>query len=117
MTDKYFEFVRGGFSLHMSADEEYTAMHFVLARFGESPDRVLEVFYKEHPIADFMVVPLFAYGLPPRRELCTARSLSAALQSVSLDVDGVVTRTWKELCQEFDVAWPRRLSRLSEKAA
>jgi hypothetical protein len=110
-------YIRGGFSLHVGAAEEYTATHFVLARFGESADRVLEVFYQENPISNFMVVPLFAYGLPPRRELVTQQSLTSALASVQLAADGQDTKAWKELAEEFNVAWPRRLSRLTEKAA
>lgn len=82
----------------------------MLARFGEDPNTVLRVFYNEHPTANFMVVPLYAYGLPPRRELCSQQSLTAALQSVAIEPGSTVEQRWKELAAEFDIAWPSRLT-------
>jgi hypothetical protein len=113
VAEKFFETIRGGFSLHVDGEDVYTSTHFALARFGESPDRVLEVFYQENPTANFMLVPLFAYGLPPRRELCTQQSLTSALQSVAIEPGSTVEQAWKALAEEFDIAWPRRLQRLS----
>jgi hypothetical protein len=83
MTD-FFENVRGGFSIYCdgSGDGSVPNVRFCLARVGEDPDLVIKVFHEEHAQADFLVIPLFAHGLPPRRGLTTKRSLAAALQSV-----------------------------------
>jgi hypothetical protein len=115
MSDKFFDTVRGGFTLHGDSGDQYTSTQFCLARFGESPDRVLEVFYQENPQANYLLVPLFAYGLPPRRELCTQQSLAAALQSVTLERDSIVETKWKQLAEEFDCSWPKRLSRYNKQ--
>jgi hypothetical protein len=39
------------------------------------------------------------------------------LQSVTLERGGMVEMKWKELAEEFDVAWPKRLSRYSDSRA
>src|SRR4029077_20249548 len=112
---EFFEHVRGGVSLYVdgSKDAVVADVRFCLMRHGESPALVLKQFYNEHPTANFLVCPLTAHGEPPRRELCTAQSLSAALQSVELDPDGAVTGIWKEIAEELCVVWPRRLSHLN----
>jgi hypothetical protein len=59
----------------------------LMARIGEDADKVVQAFWKEWPSGDFVVAPLFFHGLPPRRHLCTARSVSAALQTIELEPD------------------------------
>ncbi len=79
MTD-FFSQIKGGFSVHVEEDG-FTGVRFCLARFGEDPDKVLAQFWRENSGGgDFELVPLFSYGAAPRAELCSQRSLAAALQ-------------------------------------
>jgi hypothetical protein len=79
---EFFGSVRGALSVYCSSDEgQLTDARFVLARFGEDQDKVVAAFFHEHSDARFSIVPLFAYGSPPRKELCTKQSLTAALKS------------------------------------
>ena len=61
--------------------------------------------------ATLLVVPLFAYGEVPRRELCTQESLEAALQTVVIEPGGQIEQKWKLLCEQMHVAWPQRLTK------
>jgi hypothetical protein len=84
-------------------------VRFALAFFGEDPAKVIEQFWKEHR-GDFVITPLFAYGAVPRRDLCTQQSLSEALRTVTIEPGGTVEMKWKKLCEQMDVAWPKRLA-------
>jgi hypothetical protein len=106
----YFEHIKGGFSLYVDTEDvSLSNVRFLLMRYGEDPDVVLKTFWEEHPNGDFLVCPMTAYGLPPRRKLCSQKSLSAALQTVVLEHDGFFEKKWKQLAEEFEVAWPKRL--------
>jgi hypothetical protein len=108
MTEGFFPHVRGGITIYCGgANDAITNVRFVLAYFGEDPTKVIEEFWKEHR-GDFLIVPVFAYGLPPRRELSTQRSLSAALQTVCFEAGSPAERGWKTVCEQMSVAWPKR---------
>jgi hypothetical protein len=109
MTD-FFSSTRGGITLYVdSHDGTLTDCRFVMARFGEDPDKVVATFWREHGDANFSIVPLFAYGSAPRAALCTQRSLAAAMQSVEIEPSGVVEQQWRAACEALNVAWPKRL--------
>ena len=96
---EFFGSVRGALSFYCSSDEgQLTDARFVLARFGEDQDKVVAAFFHEHSDARFSIVPLFAYGSPPRKELCTKQSLTAALKSAKIEPNGTVGQAWKEAC-------------------
>ena len=114
----FFEHIRGGFSIHVDAEgSTVPAVRFCLARFGEDADRVLAAFWREVGAGDFELVPLFAYGSAPRAELCTARSLAAALQTASIEPGSRTEQQWKAVCEHHNVAWPKRLTPQKPKAA
>lgn len=69
---------------------------------------MLQKFWEERPSGNFTVVPIFAHGLPPRRKLCTQRSLVAALQTVTLEPGSRVEQQWKEVADALHVSWPKR---------
>jgi hypothetical protein len=105
----FFDRVRGAPTTYLDAtDGNMTDIRLVIARFGEDPEKVLRQFWKEHD-GTFAVVPLFAYGNAPRKELCTARSLAAAVQSVDLETGSAAEQQWKTACEHHCVAWPKRL--------
>ena len=106
---EFFPHTKGGFTIYAGGnDVEITDVRFVLAHFGEDAAKVIEQFWKERR-GDFVLVPVFAYGGVPRRELCTQQSLTSALQTVVLDPGSFVEMKWKKLCQDMNVAWPKRL--------
>jgi hypothetical protein len=107
---EFFGGVRGALSVYCDSDDGQLAdARFVLARFGEDPDKVVATFWREHNSGNFSVIPLFAYGVAPRSELCSQRSLAAALQTVTIEPSSVVEQQWKVVCEAHNVAWPKRL--------
>ena len=108
--EEFFSHASGGFVLY-SAKEGDTVQgcRFCLARFGEDVGRVLEKFWDEQPSGDFVVVPVFAHGLPPRLPLSTPRSIAAALQVISLEPGSALEKRWREVADHLGVAWPRHL--------
>jgi hypothetical protein len=72
---------------------------------------VLKQFWKEHRQGNWTVVPLFAYGLVPRKELCSPRSLSSALASLDLEPGSMPWMKWKALAEDLGVVWPTRFRR------
>jgi len=108
---EHFKHVRGGFTIYVGGDDvEIADVRFVLAHFGEDAAKVIESFWKERS-GDFSIVPLFAYGAVPRRDLCTQQSLAAALQSVAIEPGSFTEMKWRKLCEDMAVAWPKRLTR------
>jgi hypothetical protein len=106
---EYFGRVRGAPTTYLDAtDGNMTDVRLCIARFGEDPEKVLKAFWKEHD-GTFAVVPLFAYGLPPRKALCSAKSLAVAVQYVELETGSTSEQEWKAACQRYNVAWPKRL--------
>jgi hypothetical protein len=118
MPTDHFSRTSGSFTLYTGSEKDHMAqVRFCLARFGEDPDKVLKAFWTEHKTGDFAVVPLFAYGLPPRRELCTPKSLSSALAQVDLQPGGLPWMKWKALADQLNVTWPVRLREKAASAA
>jgi hypothetical protein len=89
----------------------------LMARVGEDAEKVVAAFWDEWPRADFVIAPLFFYGLAPRRSLCSAKSIAAALQTIQLEPNSILEQKWKELAEQFSVAWPKRLQAPGTKAA
>jgi hypothetical protein len=116
--DGYFEHTRGGFTIYTDAENDsLNSARFLLGRFGEDPELLVARFWREWGDGDYQIVPLFSYGLPHRRQLCTQRSLSLALQSVQLEPDSALGMQWKEVADALNVAWPKRLQQKEPKAA
>ena len=107
---EYFPHTKGGCTIYVDGhDAEIADVRFVLAYFGEDPAKVIAQFWQEHR-GDFAIVPLFAYGAAPRRELTSQQSLVTALQSVTLEPGSFVEMKWKQLCEQMAVSWPKRLT-------
>src|SRR6476660_1877798 len=76
---EFFDKVRGALSCYTDAsDGMLTDCRIILCRFGEDPHKAIAQFWRENT-GNFAVIPLFAYGNPPRKELCTQKSLLACL--------------------------------------
>jgi hypothetical protein len=105
-----FEHAHGRFTLYVDTDGDHlTDVRFILGMIGEDSELLVQKFWKEEGEGDFLVIPVFAYGRPPRSHLCTKRSLAAALQSVQLEPGSTVEQRWKILADDLGVAWPVRL--------
>jgi hypothetical protein len=113
-----FDRTVGHFSLYTSHEGDGPVVpRYILLRLGECPHRAVARFWKENPrTVGFSLVPLFSYGDVPRKELCTARSLSSALAHVDLEPGSETWMRWRQLAEHFNVTWPTRL-RNAEKAA
>ena len=109
MTD-FFPSVRSAPSLYVDSDDgALTDARFILCRQGEDAALAIAAFWKEHDSGNFAVIPLFSYGNPPRKELCTQQSLAAALQSATIEPGSTTEQQWRAVCEHHSVAWPRRL--------
>ena len=108
---EFFASVRGAPSLYVdNNDGTLTDVRCILLRQGEDAALGIEAFWKEkHDSGNFAVIPLFSYGNPPRRELCTQQSLTAALQSATIEPGGAVEQQWRAVAEALRVAWPKRL--------
>jgi hypothetical protein len=103
---EFFSSVRGALSVYCSSDDgQLTDARFVLARFGEDPDKVVAAFWREHGDGRFAIVPLFAYGSPPRPELCSRQSLTQALKTARFEENGAAEMAWKAACEAHKVPW------------
>jgi hypothetical protein len=110
MTEQFFDKVRGALSCYTDAsDGQLTDCRIILCRFGEDPQKAIDQFWKENT-GNFAVIPLMAYGNPPRAQLCSQKSLLAALQTVTFDVGSATEMQWTAVCQVLHVAWPKRLA-------
>ena len=109
----FFDKVRSAPSTFVdSNDGMLTDVRLVIYRHGECPQRVIRVFYEEHKgECNFSIIPLPAYGNPPRKELCTQKSLVDALQVAEIEPNGHTEMQWKAVCEFHSVAWPKRLTR------
>jgi hypothetical protein len=104
---KFFDRVGGGFCIYTDVAGS-PDVRFVLANFGEDSEKVISAFWKERG-GDFSIVPLFAFGAAPRRELCTPKRLVTALQTVQFDAGSRTEQQWKACCEHHKVPWPERL--------
>ena len=60
--ETYFSHTSGGFCLHSQKEgDTIPGCRFVLARFGEDIQKVIDAFWSEQASQDFQIVPLFAY--------------------------------------------------------
>lgn len=109
---EFFDKVRNAPSTYVDAnDGMLTDCRLVIYRHGEDPEMVLQAFAEEHRgHANFAIIPLAAYGNPPRKELCNQRSLVSALQSAIVEPNSVSEQQWKAVCEFHSVAWPKRLA-------
>jgi hypothetical protein len=101
---EFFSKVSGGVSVCQDPEEERYGVRFPIARFGECGMLLLEAFWRENPrTRDVAVVPLFAYGLPPRIGLSTKASLKAVLSQARATVDPNSTThlAWVKTCGHF----------------
>jgi hypothetical protein len=106
----FFSQARGINTLYCDKEGDAVAdVRFCLARHGEDPSLVLEKFWDEQPSSGFTVVPLFSYGLPPRRALSTAQSIEAALASVTLEPGSMLEKQWREVADGLGAQWPTPL--------
>jgi hypothetical protein len=108
---EYFDKVRSAPSAYVdSNDGALTDVRIVIYRHGEDPQRVIQAFYEEHRgHCNFAVIPLASYGNPPRKELCTQKSLSAALAVEDIGPNSVEGQIWRACAEALNVAWPKRL--------
>jgi hypothetical protein len=103
---EFFGSVRGALSVYCdNNDGSLTDARFILARHGEDPDKVVATFWREHNSSNFTVIPLFAYGNPPRKELCTKQSLTQALKTAKIDPESTAEQQWKSACEAHGVPW------------
>ena len=79
---EYFDRLKGGTTIYYGS-EGVSDVRLILMHFGEDPARVIDAFWQEKK-GDFLVVPIVAYGAPPRRDLCSQTSLLGALQTVTI---------------------------------
>lgn len=104
---EYFDRLKGGTTIYYGS-EGVSDVRLILMHFGEDPARVIDAFWQEKK-GDFLVVPIVAYGAPPRRDLCSQTSLLGALQTVTIGLGGTEEKQWREVCAFHNVTWPRRL--------
>ena len=103
----YFSHARSINTLYCSKEgDALEDVRFCLARHGEDATLVIEQFWAEQPAHGFVVAPIFAHGLPPRRALSTRASIEAALASVSLEPGSALEMQWKEVADGLGVPWP-----------
>ena len=83
---------------------------FVVYRHGEDPGTVVRQFWVEHGgEGPFDIIPVCSFGNAPRRELCTQKSLVAALQTAEIDPGSVTEMHWRAVVEHHKVHWPKRL--------
>ena len=106
----FFDKVRGAPSTYVDSNDGMLAdVRLVIYRHGEDPSLVIAGFWEEHPNENFSIIPLPAYGNAPRRELCSSKSLTEALRTVSIEANSVVEQHWRTVCEHHLVQWPKRL--------
>jgi hypothetical protein len=109
--EEYFNHCRGGFTLYSTKHADHM-MHpaFALAYMGEDVQLVVDQFWRESSTnMDIVVIPIFAFGSPPRRKLTTPESLATALETIHLQPGSALTMRYQELARDLGVAWPKRL--------
>jgi hypothetical protein len=107
-----FNHTVGGLTLYTNS--EVPNVRFCLAHYGEDTAKVIEHFWKERPAAgNFVVVPVFAHGLPPRMGFCTKESLEAALHPLPFDPNDSIGVQWMQMLRHFGISinalapWPK----------
>jgi hypothetical protein len=106
----YFSHVRGGTTTYVGGDgNSITECRRMLIYHGEDVDTCLKAFWSEHSREDFVIIPEVGYGVAPRKELCTQRSLVEALRTAEIEPGSRVEQQWKDVCKFYHVLWPKRL--------
>jgi hypothetical protein len=104
-----FEHAHGRFTLYVDTDGDHlTDARFILGMVGEDEELLVQKFWKEEGKGDFLVIPVFAYGRPPRRHLCSPQSLRDALRTVRIEPNSAMEQQWKEVCDYHGVPWPKQ---------
>ena len=111
----FFDKVRSAPSTFVdSNDGMLTDVRLVIYRHGECPQKVIQTFYEEHRgECNFSIIPMAAYGNPPRPELCTKRSLADALQVADIEPNSNHEMQWRSCCDRIGATWPKRLTRVA----
>jgi hypothetical protein len=106
---EYFTHARGGVTVYVGSDgNSTTECRRMLIYHGEDVAKCVKQFWNEHN-GDFVIIPETGYGIAPRKELCSQKSLVAALQTAEIEPGGYVEKQWKDVCEFYRVAWPKRL--------
>jgi hypothetical protein len=104
----YFDKVVGGVTVYLDP-ELMAGVKFCIMLHGEDVSKVLECFWKERDDSGmFCVVPITAYGLPPRPELCSKQSLREALKTAFIQPNSSDERRWKLACEAHKVPFGGR---------
>jgi hypothetical protein len=113
--EEYFNHCRGGFTLYSTKHFDHMVHPtFALAYFGEDMQKVVDQFWRETSTnVDIVVIPVFAFGSPPRRQLTTPESLAAALETIHLQPGNALTMRYQELARDLGVPWPDRLKEVA----
>jgi hypothetical protein len=113
-----FEHVRGQYTLYSDKEgDALSSVRFLHGRIGEDPQKLIDRFSFEEGSGDFSLMPLLAWGQPPRKGLCSPRSLTEALKLVRIEPGSREEQIWKECCEHHGVPWPKRLQAQATKAA
>jgi hypothetical protein len=108
MSKQRFARISGGMTLYTDEGE---SVRFCLAHYGEDARKVVEAFWKERKEGDFVIVPVFAYGPPPRKEFCTKESVAEAFKHGGENL--LEEEHWVNLLRHFGIAinalkpWPK----------
>jgi hypothetical protein len=106
----YFSHARGGMTLYVDSDgNSVTEARRLLMFFGEDVGKCVRKFWEEHD-GDFVIIPEVGYGIAPRKELCSQRSLVEALKTAEIERGSFVEKQWKAVCEFYHVGWPTRLA-------
>jgi hypothetical protein len=108
---EYFTHLRGGSTIYSGGDGDTVHdSRRALMFHGEDVELVVAQFWREHT-GDFVIVPEVGYGVAPRPELSSKRSLTDALRTAKMDPDGRIEQAWKKACEAHGVEWPKRLTK------
>ena len=91
---------------------------FVVGHFGEDPFLLVDAHKRERPDRNGLV-PVFMYGVPPRRELASKESIRDALPAILREIAAKMPSypkeaealrvQWAGLCEHFSVAFGNKI--------
>jgi hypothetical protein len=107
---EYFGHIRGGLTTYVEGADDggATECRRMLVYHGEDVAQCVRQFWREHN-GDFVIIPETGYGVAPRQELCSQKSLVPALQTADIEPGSRIEQQWKACCEHYHVAWPKRL--------
>jgi hypothetical protein len=104
----FFPHTKGGYTIHVPTHGDGPAnVHYVLGYYGEDLGKMCETFWGEND-GTFIIIPILAWGMCPRPELCTPQSLSAALKNANIEAGSTVEQAWQRACDRHHVPWPKQ---------